>query len=320
MPVLKNIFFNSTIITLLSVLFFSCSAPQKRGDHRMHRFNAFLEKFYTDPVVFFDTDSNKARLDLFIEIPYGNINYKKNPNTGKFDYNILKNINIKNSGDSIIISETYGDSISYSNEEMTKKSGEPQYYFYYYFLEPGNYKIDIKIKDNNSKDEFKKSIDLTVKDFKLQDVTFSNLMILSKYKANGDGIKEITPLINNNIFGLKEFFVFFEIYNNINTELEKEFSYKIKDGKDITIKEGQLKYTLSPSKNQKVENIKIAKEIKDYMPEDQDFDFFLFDDENNKYFKIEIYEKSSNFAIASKDLNFFPTKYNIDIRNKPPMR
>lgn len=314
----------NTIAKISSFLFFlalfhSCSGPMQRGEHPVFSYNEKKEKFYADPVVFFDTDSSKARLDLFIEIPYENINFLKNNSTGKFDFKLTQNITVTDSENRNSFSNTYIDSASYTNDEMIKKSKESHFYVYNYFLEPGKYKIEIKIKDNYSKNEYKKIFDTQVKDFKLSDIAFSDLIILSKYKLNENGTKEITPLISKNIFGLKEFSVFFEIYNSNETELKKDYILKLKDNKDYIIKENELSYLLSPAKNQRVEKLIIMNELKKYMPEKPDFDFFLYDNERDTFFKIEIIDKSNNEIVASKNLSFIPGRPDMGFHMNPQM-
>jgi hypothetical protein len=317
---LKKSYINILFFSLIFICFYSCSAPKQRGEFPMYPSIEKKEKFFADPVTFYDSDSSNARLDLFIEIPYGNIIFKKNISTGNFEFKITQTIIITNLTNKNIIIKTYDDSAAYSNDEMIIKSRESHYYLYNYFIDPGNYKIEIKVKDNNSKDEYKKSFDLSVKDYKSSEVAFSDLMLLSKYKINEDGSKEITPLISNDIFGLKEFFVFFEIYSRTNNDITKEYVYKLKDNKDVIIKEDAFTYTLSPGNNQKVENIFVLKELKKYIPEELDFDFFLYDNEQNISFKLEIIDKSNNEIVASKKLAFVPKMLGPEMNKKPPMR
>jgi hypothetical protein len=203
---------------------------------------------------------------------------------------------------------------------MMKKSKESQYHLYNYFIEPGNYKLEIKISDKNSKNDFKKSMDISVKDFNSREISFSNLLVLSKYKLNEDGTKEITPLINNNLFGLKEFSVFFEIYNKNNSDITKEYVYKLKDNKNAVLKEDVLTYTLSPGKNQEVFNVFVAKELKKYFPEEPDFDFFLYDNDNNISFDFEIIDKSNSEITEAKKLNFIPKMIIQNLHNRHPVR
>lgn len=308
------------LIIILLLVSFSCTPPSNYREFPQQLPLLNKKKFYVDPLVFYEYDSLKARLDLYIEVPSESILYKKDINNEKYESKISITIGLSNLNNEQIITDTYNESSAFSNEEMKKVSKESQYFFYNYTVEQGNYKLEIKIKDNNTKNEYKKSLDVQVKDFKTQEITLSDLMILSKYKINEDGTKEITPLISNNIFGLKEFFVFFEIYNKTNNEITKEYIYKLKDNKDVIVKEDVLTYLLSPGKNQKVENIYILKELKKYLPKEPDFDFYLFDNEQNTFFKLDLIDKSNNEIVASKKLTFIPKRLIPEMHKRPPMR
>ncbi len=315
-----RIFLSISFIITFSILTIYCSAPSQEGRYHRRIEDTKKEKFYADALIFYDIDSLKARLDLYIELPNENVLFKKNTNTDKYESKILLTINIKNLSNQNIITEKINDSLSYSDEEMLRESKKSRYLFYSLNLETGIYKIDITIKDNNTKDEFSKNTELTVKELKTNEITISDLMILSHYKLNEDGIKEITPIISNNIYGLKEFHIFFEIYNTSEREISKEYIYKLKDNKENVIIEKPLKYTLQPNKNQKFESIFVSKELKKYLPKEQDFDFYLFDNEDNIYFKLEITDKFSKEIFASKKLNFIPHRINFLKPKEPYMR
>ncbi len=305
--------------TSLSFLF-SCSVPQQQPGFMMYPDISAKEKFFADPVVFFETDSLNARLDLYIEIPFDNILFKKNFNTEKYETVITVSVIVKDDLKKTVLDNIYYDSLSFTNDQMTVKSKESLYYFYNYPIEPGKYHAYILIKNSNSKEEYKKSLDLFVKDLKSENIMFSDLMILSKYKVNDSGTKEITPLISKNIFGLKEFYAFSEIYNNTNEDITKEYIIRLASGSDKVIKENNVTYTLSPGKNQKIENFLLPREMKKYYPDEPDFDFFLYDNYQNLFFKIEIIDKSNNMSVVNKKLLFLPSKPYPPFDKRPHMR
>lgn len=312
-------FFVILSLFIIQLFFDSCSPPSNFRERPYMYNRPDKEKFNIDPLVFFDSDSLKARLDLYLEIPSENLFFKNNLNKNKYELKIDISIDLKTKDNEKYISNTYNIISEFSENEMKNISGKPLYYFYNYTVEPGKYNIDIKIKDNNSDNEFKKSTETEVIDWGVKEIAFSNLMILSNYKVNENDLKEITPLVGNNIFGLKEFFIFFEIYNRIGNEVSKEYIYKLKDNKNNIVKEDLLKYTLYPGKNRKVENITLFKELKKYMPEEPDFDFSPYTENKNRSFKLEISDKSNNDIVAVKNLLFVPGRNNFKMQRKPPM-
>lgn len=315
----KTLVYFLVFFTSLPFLF-SCSVPQQQPGFRMYPDVSAKERFFADPVVFYETDSLKARLDLYIEIPFDNILFKKNFNTEKYETVITLSVAVKDALKKNILNNTYYDSLSFTNDQMTIKSKESLYYFYNYFIEPGKYYTDILIKNSNSKEEYKETLDISVKDLNSEDIMFSDLMILSKYKVNDNGTKEITPLISKNIFGLKGFFVFTEIYNNTKEDITKEYIFRLTDVNDKLVKENNATYSLSPGKNQKIENFLLPKEMKKYYPDEPDFDFFLYDNYQNLSFRIEIIDKFNNMSVVNKKLLFLPSKPYPPFDKRPHMR
>jgi hypothetical protein len=118
--------------------------------------------------------------------------------------------------------------------------------------------------------------------------------------------------------GLRELFVFFEIYNNTNAEISEEYVIKLKDNKESVVKEYNVSYVLSPGKNQEFESIFILKELKNYLPKEPQYDYYRDESIPDLYFKLEILDKSSNQVVAQKKLSLFPEKLRPRMLNRPP--
>jgi hypothetical protein len=311
---------NIFLLFVISIAFsFSCTPPSEFRERPPHYQLLDRNKFYADPLVFFDADSLKPRIDLYIKIPAENIIFRVNNANDKYESKLSIKVNIKNLAGEQVLDKTFDEFTSYTEEQIKIISKESHYYFYDFFIDPGNYKIEIKIKDNYSNIEYKKSEDVQVKDFLSSDISFSSAMMLSKYKVADNGTKEITPLVSNNIFGLIDFYAFFEIFNKKDEEISKEYTCRIKDNKNIVIKEVALSYTLSHGKNKETEKFSISKELKKYIPEEYDFDLYLYDEEQPPYFTFEIIDKNSNEVMTTKQLTFFPNKIHPELKRRPGM-
>jgi len=303
----KHLFLQLLTFSIIAFIS-SCNPPQGQRGYE-EDFPPFInENFYFDPLIFLDEDSLKPRLDLYIEIPTENLLFKFNSTNDKYESEITLAVYIKTQEGKPVIDRFYEELHSYTKEQMKEISKESHFYLYNYNIEPGKYKLEIKIKDKYSESEFNKSSEISVRDFTAGEITASDIMILSRYKIIDEKTNEITPLISNNIFGYNEFYIFFELYNKKDSDAEKEYSYKIKDNKNTVIKEELLSYTLSPGINKKFEKISIPKELAKYLPEEDDFDLFLFDREDEIFFKLELTDISGKEVIAGKKLIFIPDK------------
>jgi hypothetical protein len=242
---------------------------------------------FTDPLAFYPDDSNIARLDIYIEVPIPNIIFKRNPSTQIFESSLTISINIQDFNEQTLNNKVYNEQTSYTEEEMNNEKNGSLYYLKTFYQNPGISFLNLRVRDNNSGREFLRLDTINIKDKSKKDILFSDIMILSDYKADSEGKKEITPLVNNNAFNLKDFYIFFEIYNNGDNTISKQYAYKIKNDKDKIISEGSFAYNLSKDKNKEFEKL----------------DFF--NREPSKY-KIEILDMESGEVMASKQFVFVP--------------
>ena len=242
---------------------------------------------FTDPLVFYLNDSNNARLDIYIEVPIPNIIFRRNPATQIFESSLTISINIRDLNEQTLNNKVYNEQTSYTEEEMNNEKDGSLYYLKTFYQNPGISFLNLKVKDNNSGREFLRQDTINIKDKSRQNVLFSDIMILSDFKIDSEGKKEITPIVNNNAFNLKDFYIFFEIYNNSDSTISKQYSYKIKSESDKIVSEGSFAYNLSKGKNKEFEKL----------------DFFSR--EPLKY-KIELTDRESGEVVASKRFVYSP--------------
>jgi GWxTD domain-containing protein len=246
--------------------------------------NLEKEYFYIDPLIFYTPDSSNSRLDLYVEIPLSNLQLVKNSSTKKYEAYIDYTVEIKDSNGESITSDTRSESFSLTKEEQKNLEGKSEYIVTQYYLDPGNYKLNFILWDKNNLKEYKAVKNFEVNDIKNKDIALSDVMIISQYNEN-NGKKIITPLVNNNIGNLKDFYLFFEVYNNIENPIPAELSYKIVNSKNETIIEGTFSYVLQTGINKKIEKLPAK-------------DFVVGD------YKLEIKNNAINELVASKDFNF----------------
>ena len=241
--------------------------------------------FFIDPLVFYGKDSSRGRLDLYIEIPLSNLQFKKNQNDNTFNAAVDYSVVVLNSAKEVVVNNTYTELIKNTKDEQKNVSEGSDFIVKQYLLLPGYYTLNFSMSEKLGTLESAQEISFEVKDFSTKEFVFSDLMIVSDYKENEAGKKSITPLINNNIGNLKEFFLFFEIYYNRDLPFPAEFSYRIIKDKEKTVVEGNFNYVLQNGENKKIEKI----------PTDN---FSMGD------FTIEIVNKTHTDIVASKNFIF----------------
>lgn len=213
--------------------------------------------FFVDPMVFYSKEKSKARLDVYMEIPLENLQFKKNYNSKMYDANVSYTIVIKNFAGEVVENETMTDYVSTSKEEQKGLEGSSKFIVREFYLNPGKYEMNVTLSDINTKRELTLKNKIDVVDFVNERISFSNIMLISNMSTD-NGKKVITPLVNGNVDNLKEFYVFFEVYNAKNDNVINSYSFQITDMKENVVERGNLTYTLAPGINKCFEKIKAS--------------------------------------------------------------
>jgi len=300
-------------VFLLTSAFYSCTPPQDFVNSPEHFLMFEKNRFYIDPVVFLDKDSLKPRLDLYICFPSDNILFKKTGANGNYEMKLNVSVSLLGIDSSVSVKKNYKVEALYSEDEMKRISKEPRFFYYSFFPEPGKYKLDVKMRDENAKREYKKFAYLNIENYASDNFSCSDIMVLSTYKENENGTKEISPLITNNISRLNDVYVFFEIYSKSDS-LTKQLVFKLKNPKGEYFKEEFSDYVTGKTSAKIFRKILSAAEIKKYIPGKKDFEDFDPDDKNFASLLLEIWDRQENKLLAVKRLSVLPEKTKI-----PPM-
>ncbi len=253
--------------------------------------------FFIDPMVFYSKEKSKARLDVYMEIPLENLQFKRNYTSKKYDADISYTVLIKNFAGEVVENETMTDFVSTSKEEQKGLEGSAKFIVREYYLNPGKYDLEVTLSDANTKKELVLKDKIEVVDFVNERISFSNIMLISNM-SNENGKKVITPLVNRNVDNLKEFYVFFEVYNARNEDVVNNFSYEITDKQENVVERGNFTYTLLPGINKCFEKIKSNNLV---------YGDYILDVKDNATGELlaekKFVNKMSGFPVNAKDLN-----------------
>ncbi len=288
--------FKRSFFLLLTILLFTGSYASSQLKDKSIK-DVGKDFFFIDPIVFYSKDQMKAHLDLYMEIPLENLQFKKNYTTKLYDASINYVVKITNSLNEIVTNESITDYVTTTKDEqktldMSSKSIVKEFY-----LNPGRYTLEVTLNDINTKREKSKTDQILIADFAQQDISFSDIMLISNLRQE-NGKKVITPLIDKNIDNLKEIYLFFEIYNSKSEDVTNNYSYKVIDKKNNVIEKGNYTYTLTPGINKFFEKIPTGNLVfGDYI--------FEIEDVSNGHLLAEkqFVNKMSGMPVNSKDLN-----------------
>jgi GWxTD domain-containing protein len=218
------------LIILLTALLINSAFSQRDGKKED------LPVFNLDVLNFYSPDSTKSRLDVYVEVPFSRLEFKKIKGENKFSANFDLTIEIKNSENVQVFSKVYKENITTKKSDIEYLASNSSIIIKNIFLQPGKYKLTASIYEYSTKNVFESEKDFTMKDFMASPVSLSDVMIVSKVTYDKDR-KQLTPDVSRNISDLDTFYIFFFVYKN--SEDEKiDVTYKISDSKDNIIYSG----------------------------------------------------------------------------------
>ena len=138
-------------LMLFVILLTACDAWSQLEDKTIN--NNDKEFFFMDPMVFYSKDQMKARLDVYIEIPMNNLQFKKNYTTKDYDASITYTIKITNSTNEIVSNETISDFVTTSKADQKKLDESAKFIVKEFYLNPGTYALEVTLDDINTKKE-----------------------------------------------------------------------------------------------------------------------------------------------------------------------
>ncbi len=249
-------------------------------DKSLNNYNGSRESFYTDPLVFYFPDSLNARLDIYLEVPYDNLQFKSN-SSGMRTAQISYTLKLTDETNRTIFNDTYSEDLSVAKGNKNYKE-DSKIAIKSYPIAPGKYNLNVNVTDKNATLNVQKNYPLTV-NISSSEIYSSSMMLVSDYGKDGAGKQSITPSINNNIGNLKEFFLFYELYNKKTIPEDVNITYSFVDAKNTEVLKKVNPYTLQPGSNKIIERI----------PTDN----FVIGD-----YKLDI-KSSAGTVLASKNFN-----------------
>lgn len=170
--------------------------------------------FNLDVLNFYSSEGTRSRVDIYIEIPLKNIEFKKsktlkNTFVSSFDLNI----DVKDASGNIIYNNVSKDEVTTQEIGQEFLMHNSQILTRNIFLPPGNFEIIVSMLENSTKKRTEQSRKITVNDFYSPPLSISNVMVVSKLTST-DGRKVITPDVSRNISDVDTFYLFYYIYNN----------------------------------------------------------------------------------------------------------
>lgn len=249
----KNFKFPAVLsgILFLSLILTGTLVSQPR-DGRDVNFDS-REAFFVDAVSFYDINENQYRVDIYIEVPLSNIAFKRNQSTTNFEADIDYTIQIKEPTNENIYNVSYSKQVINTINEHSNIANKSEFLLRSFNMTPGFYNLIVTVTDKNLYSTYSVEEKIEIIPVEQNNISFSDILLLSRYDDSVPERKIISPLVNNNIGNLNQFYTFFEIYNNNDESVLENFDFIILDNDGNEFLRSKSDFYLSPGVNQRVQ-------------------------------------------------------------------
>ncbi len=201
--------------------------------------------FFVDFANYLDTTPTKTRFDVFIQVPYSNIQFVKQNNSFNANYNLSlifydkdkKNILFERIWKEKVTTNEFKHTVSKDNFNLSYKSFE---------FVPGDYLLTCILEDEDSRESF--SMDYKIKINLIYDTLgLSDVILVTDVIKDNNGEK-IVPNVSRTVTNkTKTLPFYFEVYSN--KERDVYFEYIIEELKNNVQLKNQMPYKIKSGTN-----------------------------------------------------------------------
>lgn len=188
--------------------------------------------YYQDFLNFYSGNSPVTRIDIFIQVPYSEVQFVLSGNN--FIANYAISISVYNeSKDKLFVEKTWSEKLEAKDFEQTTSKNNFNLSMRSFDLNPGKYLVRTSVEDKESSRNYVSENVFLVRDM-TSGFAVSDILILAKgVPETGD--KKILPNVSRNVSVSKTGIpVFFEVYSNTSRDVKIEYSILDDDKKIVS--------------------------------------------------------------------------------------
>jgi GWxTD domain-containing protein len=192
---------------------------------------SFKTKYYQDFLSFASDQRGKTRVDIFIQVPYVQIQFLKVLGGFRASYTVTVSV-FDEDKEKLLVEKSWREKIETPDFEETTSKGNYNLSLKSFYLIPNKYFIRTTVEDEDSKITYSSENIYTVRDFS-GDVSVSDIMLISK-QTKVEGNNKILPNISGNItVEMGGIPVFFEIYSKQPESVNIKFQIEDREEKIV---------------------------------------------------------------------------------------
>ena len=184
--------------------------------------------FYYDLVNVASNESGKSRLNLYLEIPFDELQFLKYDDYFKAEYEVSVII-FDNEGDQMD-GKIWTEDVIVNNYDETNSRTLFSFTNNFFHLIPNEYRVSIGLIDLDTKKTGNRKSLLKLKDFYKEKLSVSDVTFTDNVGVDSLGVKSIHPQVSDCIRAIgTELFCYFEIYSQVDSDEMFEILYEIKN-------------------------------------------------------------------------------------------
>lgn len=208
-------------------------------------------EFYLDVLNYKAADTSATKIDIFVQVPYSNIQFIKNDLNFVAEYEVNLTVYDEDK-DNILLNKTWKEDIIADNFNQTLSSNNFNLSLESLILKPDDYVLRCLIEDLNSNRTVTSEHKLSVLPFE-DSVAISDILLVEDIQQGPSGEK-IVPNISQTIESMDKLIQFYyEVYSN--KEKEVEVVYDIRDKNKKQNFSSTVKKTLNKGKTEITETL-----------------------------------------------------------------
>lgn len=215
-----------------------------------------IPEFFYDIINVKSNQPGLSRLNLYIEIPYDELQFLKYDDAFQAKYEVSVVIFDKE-GDQVD-GKIWQEEVTVDNYEATNSRKDYSFTHNSFHLKPKEYRLSIGLMDLDTKKTGNRKSTFQLRDFEEKDLAISDITLTDNVSSDSLGVKSIHPQISSCIRAIgTELFCYFEIYTQDPAAEKFDISYRIKNYKGDVISKQEYQREIDGSRT--MEYFKIDK-------------------------------------------------------------
>jgi GWxTD domain-containing protein len=174
---------------------------------------------------------SKTRTDVFIRVPYSNIQFVKSPEGFLARYSITLTIYDEDE-DNIIVEKMWNEKITVTEFEQAISTKNYNYSYKSFELEPETYVLRCEVVDKDSKKNFVISMLNNVPEFNAE-LSLSDIILVSD-KVQGKNGPMLIPSVSNRVTSNDStLYFFYEVYSDTARSIDAKYTLLNKDEEEV---------------------------------------------------------------------------------------